>query len=103
MKKCRRKNFNSLQSKTSKARRLNEVLKDVEEDDGIEKPLLEKLLMRNEQQQPKPKIDEELCCLNVISTLNISLQKWDDLRFWLTDVISRGMDRQTVYEQKYKN
>ena len=78
----------SLQSRTSKNLRVRKVLDILDSDEGLEDALFKVLSKRKD----KSKEQDVNLPLNVMSKLNLSNTKWDDLRFWLIDMMNRGVD-----------
>ena len=85
----KRKNFEDLTSETSKNARLNNVVEMLESDIGLEQKVLEKLENRKEG---KSEDEFDMACLGVMKTLGISNTKYDDLRFWVQDMLRRNID-----------
>ena len=70
----------SLQSRTSKNLRVRKVLDILDSDEGLEDALF-KVLSKRKDKSKEQDVNLPLCCLNVMSKLNLSNTKWDDLRF----------------------
>ena len=81
----------SLQSRTSKNLRVRKVLDILDSDEGLEDALF-KVLSKRKDKSKELDVNLPLCCLNAMSKLNLSQKKWDDFRFWLIDMINRGVD-----------
>ena len=86
----KRKNFDELTSRSSKRARVMNVVGMLESDSGLEEKVLKELETR--QGGVKSEEDFELACLALIKTLGISNRKYDDLRFWVQDMIRRQKD-----------
>ena len=71
--------------------RMKKVLDILDRDKGLEDSLF-KVLSKRKELSLQSDVNINLCCLNVISTLNLSHNKWDDLRFWIIDMVSQGVD-----------
>ena len=84
----KRKNFEELTSRTSKRERVKNVVEMLESDIGLEDKVFEKLETRKEGKSD----DFDMACLAVMKTLGISNHKYDDLRFWVQDMLRRNMD-----------
>ena len=84
----KRKNFEDLHSRNKRARVKN-VVDMLQGDKGLEEKVMEKLETRK-----RGKSDEnfDIACLAVIKTLGISNKKYDDLRFWVQEMIRRNLD-----------
>ena len=81
----------SLQSRTSKNLKVRKVLDILDSDEGLEDALF-KVLSKRKDNSKEQDVNLPLCCLNVMSKLNLSNTKWDDIRFWLIDMINCGVD-----------
>ena len=93
----KRKNFSDLKSKKQKKARLNDIMEIIKEDVGIEDEVLEELKTAKgdliDKRQKEEKEEEfKMACLNAMKTLALSDTKYDDLRFWLFDMIQRGFN-----------
>ena len=88
--KSKRKNFDELTSRSSKRVRVMNVVGMLESDSGLEEKVLEKLETR--KGEVKSEEDFDLSCLALIKTLGISNHKYDDLRFWVQDMLRREKD-----------
>ena len=90
----RRKGFNDLKSSTSKRARVDNVISMIKNDPGLENGVVEKLRMEKEQTAVTPGMEEsfKLSCLNAMKTLSLSDTKFDDLRWWIFDLLRRGFD-----------
>ena len=86
----KRKTFEDLTSRNSKKARVMNVVEMLQSDSGLEEKVLEKLEMR--QGGVKSEEDFDLACLALIKTLGISNHKYDDLRFWVQDMMRRKKD-----------
>jgi hypothetical protein len=90
----RKKTFKNLQSRTSKIRRINDAIANIDNDEGIENEIVDNLRKRKKsaEGETKEEVDVGVCCLNAMSILGLSETKFDDLRWWLKDMIRRGVD-----------
>ena len=79
------------------------MVEQLDEDPGLEEALVNRLKSRN----PDDDVSEEfkLAVLSLMKTLNLSEKKLDDLRYWIQDMLRRGMDlskiRLTTYYLHY--
>ena len=90
----RRKSFKDLKSSTSKRARIDNVINMIKNDPGLESGVVEKLTMEKEETADAPAMEEsfKLSCLNAMKTLSLSDTKFDDLRWWIFDLLRRGFD-----------
>ena len=86
----KRKNYEDLTSKTSKRARVKSVIDILESDVGLEQKVMEKLEVK--KGGGKGDEDFDLSCLALMKTMGISNTKYDDLRFWVQDMLRRDMD-----------
>ena len=94
----KRKNFEELTSKSSKRARVMNVVEMLQSDIGLEEKVLEKLETRKAGE--KSEEDFEMSCLAVMKILGISNHKYDDLRFWILDMLRRNMDLSSMPTSK---
>ena len=90
----KRKSFGDLKSKRQKTARVNNIINIIKEDAGVEDEVVARLKMAKEDSADKSEKEEEfkMACLNAMKTLSLSDTKYDDLRFWLFDMIQRGFN-----------
>ena len=89
----KRKNFNELKSAEIKKARLANVADIIKADAGLEEEVFHHMKLEREASEEKRSKHEEdfkLCCLNLMKTLRLSETKYDDLRWWIKDVLERG-------------
>lgn len=89
----KRKNFNELKSAEIKKARLANVVDIIKADAGLEEEVFHHMKREREASEEKRSKHEEdfkLCCLNLMKTLRLSETKYDDLRWWIKDVLERG-------------
>ena len=86
----KRKHFYELSSKTSKRARVVNVVEMIQSDIGLEEKVLKKLEPR--KGEGKSEQDFDMSCLALMKTLGISNYKYDDLRYWILDMIRKDMD-----------
>ena len=94
----KRKNFDELNSKMSKIARVKNVIEILDSDRGLEEKVLDKLEVR--KMTGKSEDDFELSCLSLMKTMGISNTKYDDLRFWVRDMVRRRMDLSSMPTSK---
>ena len=89
----KRKDFKDLKKRQKRAR-LDNIIKIIKDEGGIEEKLVEKIKSPEEHAGNKKEKEEEfkLACLNGMKQLGLSDTKFDDLRFWLADLIQRGFN-----------
>ena len=69
------------------------MIQHLEEDQGLEGAVLKTLETRKESENDDDVSEEfKLAVLSLMKTLNLSERKLDDLRYWINDMIRRGMD-----------
>ena len=96
----RRKFFDELLSKKMKQARVDKVIKILNADVGLETGVVEHLKQAEEESLRGELSEKEetfkMCCLNLMKTLSLSETKFDDLRWWIFDIIKRGFDLATM-------
>ena len=94
LKRRRRKNFEDLKSRTSKKSRVDNIIKVIKEDVGLDKVVVDQLKETKEDHDDSSEDEEafKLCCLNLMKTVSLSETKYDDLRWWILDIIKRGFN-----------
>ena len=95
----KRKNFDDLKSAKSKRARVKSVIEILEEDQGLEEKVLEKLENRKAGGKSGNE-DFGISCLALIKIMGISNTKYDDLRWWLQDMLRRKMDLSSMPTSK---
>ena len=95
----KRKNFEDLTSRTVKCARVKSVVEHLESDKGLEPKVLDKLESRrvNETREGE---DFGLSCLALMKTMGISNTKYDDLRWWVKDMVKKNMDLSSMPTSK---
>ena len=86
----KRKNFDEVCDKT-KYRRVKNIVQQLDENPGVEGALL-KTLKRRDSEENDVSDESKLVVLSLMKTLHLSKRKLNDLRFWIRDMIKRGMD-----------
>ena len=86
----KRKSFSELKDTRSKKARLGNVLKIVEGDDGLGQEVFKHFKREESEKTDGGGEDFKLCCLNLMKTLRLSDTKYDDLRWWIMDILERG-------------
>lgn len=97
--KKKKKSYEDSNERWKRALVCSEVKK-MEENPGLEDGLLSRLSSRAKKrsmEEQKEDVSTEffdplLSCLNLISSADISMNKWDFLRLWIRDFIKRGGD-----------
>ena len=87
------KDFESAGKLTQK-KRLKSVIYQIETDPGLEEAVLDTLQQRKNSEEEDDEVTEEfkMAVLSLMKTLSLSEKKLDDLRFWIRDMLRRGMD-----------
>ena len=90
--KKKRKNYADLKTVQVKKARVENVVQMLRSDDGLEGGVFDRLKEEMEVSTDKKVSIEEwkLSCLNLMKILKLSDKKYDDLRFWILDVMRRG-------------
>ena len=96
--KGKRKHFEELASRESRRKRVKSVIEVLESDFGLEEKVLNKLELR--KGGAKNDQDFDLACLALMKTMGISNAKYDDLRFWVKDMLQRNMDLSSMPTSK---
>ena len=96
--KGKRKHFEDLASRESRRKRVKSVIEVLESDHGLEGKVLNQLELRKEG--AKGDQDFGLACLALMKTMGISNTKYDDLRFWVQDMLRRKMDLSSMPTSK---
>ena len=92
----KRKSFENVQDK-SKKKRVKSVIENIEKDPGLEEAVFETLKKRNESEDCDEVSDEfKLATLSLMKKLNLTDRKLDDLRYWIKDMMRRGMDLKNI-------
>ena len=94
LKSVKRKNFDDLKSRKMKKARVDNIIKVIKADYGLEDGVVEKLKMVEKDSGVAREKEEafKMCCLNLMKTLSLSETKYDDLRWWILDVSNRGFN-----------
>ena len=89
----KRKSYENVVEKTQN-KRVQSVVQELEKDPGLEEAVLDSLKERKKSEDCNDGASEEfkLAVLSLMKTLNLSEKKLDDLRFWIQDMLRRGMD-----------
>ena len=86
----KKKTFENLKTEKVKRARVENIVEIMRNDAGLEEGVLDHLKRENPGDE---EIDDEafkLCCLNLMKNLKLSDTKYDDLRWWIEDVLKRG-------------
>ena len=75
----------------TKYRRVKNIVQQLDENPGVEGALL-KTLKRRDSEENDVSDEFKLAVLSLMKTLHLSKRKLNDLRFWIRDMIKRGMD-----------
>ena len=88
----KKKKYDKLKTEKVKKARVENVVEMMKNDAGLENDVFEHLKLDREDSGDKEVVSEafKLCCLNLMKTLHLSDTKYDDLRWWVEDVITRG-------------
>ena len=80
--------------KLTQKKRLKSVIYQIETDPGLEEAVLDTLQQRKNSEEEDDEVTEEfkMAVLSLMKTLSLSEKKLDDLRFWIRDMLRRGMD-----------
>ena len=83
--------------------RVKSVIEQMEVDPGLEEAVFDTLQQRKKSEDEDDEVPEEfkMAVLSLMKTLNLSARKLDDLRFWIRDMLRRGMDLTKI--PPYKN
>ena len=89
----KRKEFEEV-CRSTKHRRVKNVVEILDEDPGLEDAVTKRLKSRKESENADDNVSQEfkLAVLSLMKTLNLSEKKLDDLRYWIQDMLRRGMD-----------
>ena len=89
----KRKEFEEV-CRSTKHRRVKNVVEILDEDPGLEDAVMKRLKSRKESENADDNVSQEfkLAVLSLMKTLNLSEKKLDDLRYWIQDMLRRGMD-----------
>ena len=78
----------------TKRERIKSIIEQIENDPGLEEAVMDTLQQRKKSEDCDEEVSEEfkIAVLSLMKTLEISGRKLDDLRYWIKDMIRRGMD-----------
>ena len=88
----KRKAYSELGKQRKKQRR-STVIHQIREDNGLEDDLFEELKVKKNSSGYSGEDEAfKLACLNLMKTLGLSSTKYNDLRWWVKDVMKRGLN-----------
>ena len=90
----KRKSYAELKTVRLKKARVTKVMEVIKEDADLGEDVFEHLKMEKQDSCDKDVTSEafKICCLSLMKTLRLSDTKYNDLRWWIEDVINRGFD-----------